>query len=512
MKRTIAALSLSAAILVSLTACSAGNTSQQTDGSTQSPESLLQLSDDEITLDGTPVTSSQEGAVTVGHDIVCYQAGMGSDYGEGSEADAHTLEEAEVHTVVTIRQPGTYRVSGTLSAGQLAVDLGDGARTDPDAVVTLILDGVDITCTVAPAVIFYQVYECDTDWVSYSGPEGDYEAVPSVDTTQAGANVILADGSENDITGSYVARIYQEGTTETLHKYDGAFYSKMSMNIKGEEEGTGVLNIEGENEGLDSELHLTINGGTINIKAQNDGSNTNEDGVSVTTINGGTVQINAGLGEEGDGIDSNGFLVINGGYVYTMSNDRCPDGGLDADRDILINGGYVVALGVRNDGVSEDSLQEYMELSFASALPAGSELQITDEDGEPLLSFTTEKACQSLIFSSPDLVQDTDYTVTVNGEVQAYTGYAAGQPGGQPGGHGEEGQRPQPPEGDSQPPEPPQDDAQRPDLPPEEAQQSGGERDSMVQGDTRFTLTEDRHAFSGVSDSAESGEQANDTK
>lgn len=93
-----------------------------------------------------------------------------------------------------------------------------------------------------------------------------------------------------------------------LHKYDGAFYSKMSMNVDGGEAGTGVLNITADNEGLDTELHLTINGGTINITSGNDGINTNEDNVSVTTVNGGSVNIQvAGETGEGDGIDSNGW-------------------------------------------------------------------------------------------------------------------------------------------------------------------------------------------------------------
>ena len=160
---------------------------------------------------------------------------------------------------MTVRQ-----ISGSLSAGQLAVDLGDDAKTDPSSVVTLILDGVDITCTVAPAVIFYNVYECDADFVAYDNEETDnYVSSPTVDTSAAGANVILADGSVNNISGSYVARIYKEGTTKKLHKYDGAFYSKMSMNIGGESEGDGVLNITGENEGLDTELHLTISVGGV---------------------------------------------------------------------------------------------------------------------------------------------------------------------------------------------------------------------------------------------------------
>ena len=51
---------------------------------------------------------------------------------------------------MTLRSAGTYRLTGTRSQVQIAVDLGDEAKDDPDAVVTLILDNVDVTCTVAP--------------------------------------------------------------------------------------------------------------------------------------------------------------------------------------------------------------------------------------------------------------------------------------------------------------------------------------------------------------------------
>ena len=65
--------------------------------------------------------------------------------------------------------------------------------------------------------------------------------------------------------------------SKKLHKYDGAFYSKKTLNINGGAKGNGILNITAKNEGLDSELHLTINGGIINISSGNDGINTNED-------------------------------------------------------------------------------------------------------------------------------------------------------------------------------------------------------------------------------------------
>ena len=140
-------------------------------------------------------------AVSLSHDIIYYEDRdtyeSGNPYGEGTAADRHPQEEAQAHTVVNITQPGTYRLSGTLSQGQIRVDLGEDAFEDPNAVVTLILDGVDITCTAAPAILFLNVFECDNQWSTET-------ATSTVDTSAAGANVILEDGTVNNIAGSYV--------------------------------------------------------------------------------------------------------------------------------------------------------------------------------------------------------------------------------------------------------------------------------------------------------------------
>ena len=93
----------------------------------------------------------------------------------------------------------------------------------------------------------------------------------------------------------------QTAGAENIHGHigiDGAIYSYMSMNVF----GPGSLELNAANEGMDTELHLTINGGDIVINSNNDGINTNEDGVSVTTVNGGEVNIvvNGATGE-GDG-------------------------------------------------------------------------------------------------------------------------------------------------------------------------------------------------------------------
>ena len=388
-----------------LTACGAEASSEEA----PLPEGTvsIQLSDNGITVDGEKASSDDTDAVYVAHDIVFYLEGQGIAYGEGTEEDAHSQAEADAHTVVHISQPGTYVLSGTLSAGQVAVDLGEDAEEDPDAVVTLILNGVDITCSVAPAVIFYNVYEC--------GSADAETAVKDVDTSAAGANVILADGTVNNIAGSYVARIYKPDSVELsedgsevvdskkLHKYDGAFYSKMSMNVDGEAEGTGVLNIFAENEGLDSELHLTVNGGVINILSGNDGINTNEDGVSVTTVNGGTMTIEVdGATGEGDGIDSNGWLVINGGTVIAAACGDSQDAGIDSDMGIYINGGTVVASGNMYDRI-EDGGQNYVVFSFAERQQGGTSYTLEDVGSMPVGTYTPANDFTYLVISDANM-------------------------------------------------------------------------------------------------------------
>ena len=433
-------ISLLLALTLALSGCGQAESTEDT----WSDAVRIEFSDDSVTVDGN--AASADSAVYTENDIIFYLEGQGVTYGEGTEADAHSQAEADAHTVVHITQPGTYVLSGELSAGQIAVDLGEGAETDPEAVVTLVLDGVDITCTVAPAVMFYRVYECG----STDGDAASWE----VDTSAAGANIMIADGTENTIRGSYVARIYdpesvtlsEDGTevedAKKLHKYDGAFYSRMSMNVSGGAAGTGVLNIYGENEGLDTELHLTIQSGVINIFSGNDGINTNEDGVSVTTINGGALSIQVtGETGEGDGIDSNGYLVINGGTVTAAACSQSADAGLDADKGILINGGTVTASGNMLDNI-ETGGQNYAVFSFTSRQSGGT-YRLKDNSGGTVLEWTPTNDFTSLLVSSPELAPG-EYTLWC-GEVQlaGSAGQRDGHPDGRPGG-AEDGDIPEP--------------------------------------------------------------------
>lgn len=120
-------LSLALAVPV-LTGCG-GQTAENT--SAFPDATSIVLSDDGVTVDGEAAPTDETAAVYTAHDIVYYEAGRDFTYGEGTEADEHTTEEAAAHTVVHITQPGTYAVSGTLSAGQIAVDLGGGCGGRP---------------------------------------------------------------------------------------------------------------------------------------------------------------------------------------------------------------------------------------------------------------------------------------------------------------------------------------------------------------------------------------------
>ncbi len=278
----------------------------------------------------------------------------------------HSAEDALENPVIHINEPGTYVVSGQWD-GQIWID-GNGDDEDDSNKVILVLNGVSVTCTVAPALVFHDVYEC--------GP--DDNTTYDVDISEAGAQVYVVDDTTNDFVGANVYRMLKvkpkydndddEPTTvingsdvsqqKKRWKMDGAFYSFVSMLINGtvlddsDVKGNGVLNITSSTyEGMGAELHMTVAGGVVNVSSPDDGINVNEDGYSVFTLDDGSLNVTS---SGGDGVDSNGWIVINDGSGTVQSGGGA-DHGLDADNGVYILGGSLNADSAANVKVNEGS-------------------------------------------------------------------------------------------------------------------------------------------------------------
>lgn len=341
----------------------------------------------------------------------------------------HSEGEAFSNPVLHITKAGSYELSGSWK-GQIWIDLGDQDKTfaDKNAKVTLILNGVNVECTVAPALVFYSVYESDNGWKDRQ----DHGA--EIDISDSGAHVIIADNSENTFNGTNIYRMlktkYKDNSSEQkkLRKIDAAFYSFQSLLIEGQSQNNGKLNIISGFEGLGSELHLTQNGGFVYIKSQDDGVNANEDDVSVITINNGEMHIVAGLDAEGDGMDSNGFLVINGGVVIALAKP-VSDSGLDSSRGSFINGGNVIATGAAMDWAESDSKQVTMNLQFASDRSGNDAIIVTDTNRKVIFAYDPDndestgsdyRGYRGVVISSPDFKVGETYNVYAGGEIQGF--------------------------------------------------------------------------------------------
>lgn len=163
------------------------------------------------------------------------------------------------------------------------------------------------------------------------------------------------------------------------------------------------------------------------------------------TINGGNIYINA----NGDAIDSNGSLTFNGGTVLIDGPVSNGDGALDSAGTMAINGGTVLissSAGMMQLPRNTEN-QNILSVYYSETQPAGTAVSIQEtQSGTELISHTTAKDSQMLVFSSAELTAGTEYTIYVNGEAYetctlaegtTSVGTGGGFGGGRgPGGHG----------------------------------------------------------------------------
>lgn len=151
-------------------------------------------------------------------------------------------------------------------------------------------------------------------------------------------------------------------------------------------------------------------------------------------ISDGVICINA----EGDGVDSNGTLSVSGGELYVMGPASGQDSALDYDMTAVISGGIVVAAGqsgmAQNFGA--DSTQGAILVNTQKQNAAGSDIILLDSDGKELVAWTMQKSYNSVVISCPEIQIGETYAI-ITGEISTSVtmdGLIYGESGGFGGG------------------------------------------------------------------------------
>ena len=330
---------------------------------------------------------------------------------------------------VTIQKAGTYVLRGNFAEGQLVADAEEGAE------IKLVFDGFTISnSTNAPLVfesgasvtiVLQDGTENAVSDLRNSAEDNKAAIYAKSDLTISGNGTLAVQGNAEDAIHSE-ANVTVEGGTLTLKAGDDGIHADETLTVR-----NGNINVTESEEGLEG-LVVDIQGGVITVTAKDDGINASDgsgsdaapgqatEGAAIR-ISGGMVTVKAG----GDGIDSNGDLTISGGTVVI---DGPSDGGnapLDYDGKGVITGGTVFVTG--DSGMFQSlndsgSTQKSLVVSLNTTQGAGTKVTIADSKGNVLYENTaTTQAFNTLLFSAADLKQDESYTVTVGSESRTVT-------------------------------------------------------------------------------------------
>ncbi|MCT9871904.1 carbohydrate-binding domain-containing protein [Paenarthrobacter aurescens] len=285
-------LSVAAVVLaISLAGCSTATTSSTSTGTTSSNS-------------GTTTTQQAVTAATIEEDTHYDSDDLTWDAAAevaisladgGSKVTSSSSNGVAVDgNTITINAAGTYRLSGSLSDGQIVV------AADESDTVRIILDGVEL---------------------------GNSSGSPFVVQSADEAIVYLEDGSTNTLTD---ATTYADQGEDAPN---AALYSMADLTIA----GTGSLTVNGKsNDGIVSKDGLVMAAGKVTVDAVDDGIR----GKDYTVLLDGAYQVTAG----GDGVkadnetdEGRGWLLVSGGSLTVNAGDD----GVKAFNTLTVSGGTV---------------------------------------------------------------------------------------------------------------------------------------------------------------------------
>lgn len=217
-----------------------------------------------------------------------------------------------------------------------------------------------------------------------------------------------------------------ENGTNTINSKDDGIHSDLSVTING---GNNIIvassTTKGVGEGVEAPT-ITFNGGITNITASNDGINatygtqaggTEQNDGSNLYIKGGVV-IAAGS----DAIDSNGNITITGGTTIICGPTASPEEGIDFNGTFNVNGGLLISAGSNANmtkAMSMTSTQKCMYLKSSASLASASILRIENASGTEIVTFVPKNAVYYFHVSSPTIAGSASHKVYFGG---SYTG------------------------------------------------------------------------------------------
>jgi len=337
----------------------------------------------------------------------------------GGDGLQSTNEEEEGKGTLTI-ESGTFAITAASDGIQAATDLqilgGD---------FTITTGGGSANSSTASEA--WGTWAAPTEEATTTTEETtSAKGLKATDSIAISGGTFLLDTSDDSIHTNDTIQI--TGGDFTIASGDDGIHADNSLII---DEGT--ININQSYEGIEA-TEITLNGGDITLTSSDDGLNaaggndasavsgrpgentfsSTAEGAGLVTINGGTLVVNA----SGDGLDSNGSIEMNDGTVIVNGPTDSMNGTLDYDSTFNINGGTLIGVGSSGMAMtpSSSSAQSFL---FTSSLPLSADeaIQITGPDGEVILTFEASTTAQSLVFSSPDLVNGSAYTITTGGTV-----------------------------------------------------------------------------------------------
>ncbi len=337
--RTLPTAAAAAALVVGLTACSGSATPSASSSTTAA---TTEQSEPHDTTDALTWDTAAETAVVLAGDSAQVD-------GDSVEVDGST---------VTVTAPGTYRLSGSLTDGQVVVDSAS------DGVVRLVLDSVDLaSSTSAPLVV------TEADEVVVVLPEGSSSTLtdavtyvyPDAETDEPNAALF----STADLT------IGGDGALTVTGRSNDAIAAKDGLVILG-----GAITVDALDDGIRGKDYLVVAGGTLAVTAGGDGlkaDNADDDALGYVRLTGGALDVTAGV----DGIDAATDVTVTGGELTVAADDD----GIHADVELAISAGSVAVT------------RSYEGLEAAQMAISGGDISVVaSDDGVNVAGGTTDEA------------------------------------------------------------------------------------------------------------------------